>query len=657
MDRKRWLIPLSILLVLLLAAAAFVLLPPPVAPTVTPSPTPTSSPVASPAPALTPYPTADWGPLPTVTPPGPGEPTVPAEALAMRAAPTVTPGSPPTLTPLPTPTPTSTPDPTPTPVPATGSDDVPMVEIPAGEFAMGIDPATANDRYLLWGRYTTGREVPGVPAFGDEIPQLTVSLPAFHIDQVQVTNARYRRCVQAGVCGPLNLAGTHLPDDYLENPIYDDYPASVTWEDAGAYCQWVGKRLPTEAEWEKAARGTDGRTFPWGEEWDEARVALSVEPVGNRPDGTSPYDVLDMVGNLSEWTLHTFTFYPSNPLERTDKYMTFRVARGGYPTTYGRGLNATTTTRLAHDSRLAPVGIRCVQGPAPAHLADVIVDYRPVVPVLPTPQSVDLVGMVYVPAGEFIMGSPDEWISEDPVRHQTESPQHVVYLDAFYVDRYEVTNEDYATFLNALGQNSLACDGHTCASVRREEDVNTSRRDVRLVEYPGMPYTYRVAEGYERYPVIGVSWYGAQVYCAWLGKRLPTEAEWEKAARGTDGRRYPWGNEWDEHTLAGVELWEFQEIGLDPLNVSPYGAMDMLGNVGEWVLDWADLRYYALSPYRNPLGPSEPPPDALRQKVFRSPAGDSARWGLSDRGAAVPFGGSWWGFRCAYSTTPLETVP
>jgi formylglycine-generating enzyme required for sulfatase activity len=361
-----------------------------------------------------------------------------------------------------------------------------------------------------------------------------------------------------------------------------------------------------------------------------------------------------MVGNLPEWTGDTSAPYPGNSLlKRPPSWYTKKMVRGGWPTTYGGGINATTSTRLALGPNRSPVGFRCVAGPSPAPLAEAVVDYQPVVPTIPAPEKVDVREMVYVPAGEFIMGTPEEWLREDPERHRTEAPQHVVYLDAFYIDKYEVTNAEYAAFLNTLGQNTMACYGYDCASVRREEDIDTSRGSVRLVEYPGTETPYHVAEGYERYPVIRVSWYGAQAYCAWLDKRLPTEAEWEKAARGTDGRRYPWGDAWDERSLADAEVWDLPiEIGSDPLNVSPYGTVDMLGNAGEWVLDWFDPRYYALSPYRNPRGPSEPPPDVLQQRSLRSPGGgDSVQWGLSARGAAMPWGAE--GFRCVYSTTPV----
>jgi len=280
---------------------------------------------------------------------------------------------------------------------------------------MGISVTERDEHYRILYRHTTGREMIGIPVIDLEIPQLTVSLPTFSIDRVQVTNARYRRCVQAGFCRPPDLTGTGLPEDYAENASYDDYPALASWEDANAYCQWVGKRLPTEAEWEKAARGTDGRTFPWGEEWDERRVAMTPEPVGRHPEGASPYGVLDMIGNFWEWTQDRFTLYPGNPIQ-FPPWITggveHRTVRGGYPVPYGGGMGSTTTTRNARHPREV-AGFRCVKGPPPAGPAEVIVEYQPVLLPIPTPEQVDLRGMVYIPAGEFVMGASEEWITDE----------------------------------------------------------------------------------------------------------------------------------------------------------------------------------------------------------------------------------------------------
>lgn len=230
-------------------------------------------------------PTIAWEDLPTVTPPGPSEPTLPPEALAMRAAPTATPGSQPTMTPLPTRTPTSTPEPMPAPVPATGSDDAPMVEVPAGEFTMGTSRGDAlRRRHELW-------DSGGVQLmdFTAEIPQLIVNLPTFEIDQFPVTNARHRACVATGVCGQVQV-------EEANDPLYSDYPIrGVSWYDAVAYCEWVGKRLPTEMEWEKTARGTDERIYPWGNTWNAEFATPFTSSIGRHPQGASPYGVQDMV--------------------------------------------------------------------------------------------------------------------------------------------------------------------------------------------------------------------------------------------------------------------------------------------------------------------------------------------------------------------------
>ncbi len=177
--------------------------------------------------------------------------------------------------------------------------------------------------------------------------------------------------------------------------------------------------------------------------------------------------------------------------------------------------------------------------------------------------------MVYVPAGEFLMGSPDGEGDAD------ERPQHTVYLDAYYIDKYEVTNAQYR----------LCFEAGVCDRPPRSWDVSMFK-----------PL---------KQPVVGVSWYDAAAYCRWAGARLPTDAEWEKAARGTDGRRYPWGNQDPHCELAngwGCEGWP-DTVGSYPAGASPYGALDMAGNVGEWIADWYDPDYYATSPDRNPLGP------------------------------------------------------
>jgi formylglycine-generating enzyme required for sulfatase activity len=174
--------------------------------------------------------------------------------------------------------------------------------------------------------------------------------------------------------------------------------------------------------------------------------------------------------------------------------------------------------------------------------------------------------MVAVSAGPFWMGSDD---GED-----NEKPRRRVTLDGFSIDKFEVTNALYQKFVKATGR---AAPGHWTAS-----ELNGPQQ-----------------------PVVGVSWDDAVAYCAWAGKRLPTEAEWEKAARGTDGSKYPWGDKWDASRANSSEsrLGATAKVGSYPSGASPYRAHDMAGNAWEWVADWYDEEYYKKGPDRNPKGP------------------------------------------------------
>jgi formylglycine-generating enzyme required for sulfatase activity len=183
--------------------------------------------------------------------------------------------------------------------------------------------------------------------------------------------------------------------------------------------------------------------------------------------------------------------------------------------------------------------------------------------------------MSYVPAGDFKMGSAELTSADQPV--------HTVTLDGFWIDRTEVTNGMYY-----LCRAEGVCMGPA--------NYGSSTRQWYYYDQPR----------YHDYPVIYVTWEDAQTYCSWAGRRLPTEAEWEKAARGTDERKYPWGNSYPNNSLLTYNnrAGDTTGVGYYPSGASPYGVLDMAGNVSEWVADWFDAGFYAISPSSNPTGPA-----------------------------------------------------
>jgi len=193
-----------------------------------------------------------------------------------------------------------------------------MVRITAGSFLMGSVP---NPK-LAW--YAQGV---------DETPQHPVRLPAYWIDRYEVTQADYARFV--------SQAGHPPPRTWTKGqPLRGDHPViAVSWTDADAFCRWAGKRLPTEAEWEKAARGDDGRLWPWGSEYHKGFANLQdgdikdTVPVGSSPHDLSPYGVYDMAGNAMEWTASWYEPYPGSTLHRPDFGHQYRVMKGGAWTT------------------------------------------------------------------------------------------------------------------------------------------------------------------------------------------------------------------------------------------------------------------------------------------------------------------------------------
>lgn len=240
--------------------------------------------------------------------------------------------------------------------------------------------------------------------------------------------------------------------------------------------------------------------------------------------------------------------------------------------------------------------------------------------------------MVTIPAGTFLMGSDKK---VDRNAYQPEFPQRRVYLDAYEIDKFEVTTVQFLKFVLA-----------------------TDRKPLIDWQYEGGNFQETMAN----HPVMHVSWFEAEAYCQWAGKRLPTSAEWEKAARGEDGRIYPWGNE-----PAGLSRANFGRTGLSgPVRdrperlllyppiisvdkyenaVSPYGVFQLAGNVAEWTADWYDPHYYKTAPDRNPKGPEKGTQRAFRGGgwIDSTPSVRPAQRNGTDPNTKM----NWLGFRCA----------
>jgi len=257
--------------------------------------------------------------------------------------------------------------------------------------------------------------------------------------------------------------------------------------------------------------------------------------------------------------------------------------------------------------------------------------------------AVDGAEMVFVPAGDFTMGGSEDQItatyqaaeavvgsSLPRSEMEAEGPQHKVSLDDYWIYKTPVTVSQYKKFTAATGH--------------------------------AMP-TAPEWGWKDNHPIVNVTWNDAQAYAQWAGVRLPSEAQWEKAARGTDGRQYPWGNQWDETRLqcskrAPSDAGRTAAVGSFPKGASPYGALDMVGNVWQWCDDWYGAEYYKNSPERNPTGPESGSFRIMRGGSWRYGGPISFMFRTSDRSRKAPDGSGGFmgftshdevGFRCVAS--------
>jgi len=373
---------------------------------------------------------------------------------------------------------------------------------------------------------------------------------------------------------------------------------SVTWAGAAEYCSWRAARLPGEAEWEYAARGPDGLLYPWGNEFvadNVVRLINRMPEAGSKPQGASWVGALDMSSSLFEWVNSIYTIYPYDASDGREAGLdadraSERVLRGGawyHPDGMYDDLTATARFRSPPHVAAWPYGFRCARSLDPGEIAPAGVQRatlaaKPVFPAAvceaaglpetactgvssndewtPVIREFDGTPMALVPAGCFTMGSTEAQIDSalallDRRRfYQDEQPAHQqCFSEPIWIDLYEVTNEQYGSY----------------GWWRRDDQPRES-----------------------------ITWFEADAYCRARGARLPTEVEWEYAARGPDNLAFPWGNTFDGARLNFCDLnclnpgldASFDDgyrttapVGSYPNGASWVGALDMSGNVWEWV--------------------------------------------------------------------------
>jgi formylglycine-generating enzyme required for sulfatase activity len=212
-------------------------------------------------------------------------------------------------------------------------------------------------------------------------------------------------------------------------------------------------------------------------------------------------------------------------------------------------------------------------------------------------------GAIYTLRDGYVPPASVPPLRRDDCEYENEFPRHRVTVSAFYIDRYEVTNTLFEKFVRATFHRTVAeREGNWWHRTYKDENEGQGKVEDGSWRAPNGPGTSALPD----HPVVHVSWYDAQAYCIWAGKRLPTEAEWEKAAHGSDSRRYPWGEDWDVSRANGaMSVKATGPVGAYPRGMSPSRVHDMAGNVWEWVADRFDKAYYRKSPDRNPRGPDD----------------------------------------------------
>lgn len=485
-------------------------------------------------------------------------------------------------------------------------------------------------------------EVPGGP-FQFGMNNELRHQPAFRISKYPVTNEQFNRFVDATGYQP---EGQWTPGgaETADHPV-----TQVTFYDAQAFCRWAGVRLPSEAEWEKAARGTDGRTYPWGEQWDPSRCnhdgagtssVKAFEGKGN----VSPYGAVDMVGNVLEWVDSGTSRRPGSVLLKGGSWTNYIT-----PGSDDHAFNCIRHTSESPESSYSGFGFRVATDapvetveppPVPQewHFSDLPAKgaFQPPLTVAqPAQMTLDLQGLN--PEGDLKPVQQTLQAVAAEVRASGSSQATRAFLSAanhaaFYAACVNsgnppagLTIADCADLFNSAVNVMTEKFPQIPAPLQVSDEAPADVKGLEWVAIPAGEFkfgrsgdkihleTYEISKhsvtnaqydqfvketGYEpeggwrpplddgekALPAVNVSFFDAQAFAGWAGGRLPTEQEWEKAARGTEGQTFPWGNEFDPDKvnhdggmLTPGEVWE--EKG----NVSPYGVADMVGNAMEWV--------------------------------------------------------------------------
>jgi formylglycine-generating enzyme required for sulfatase activity len=418
------------------------------------------------------------------------------------------------------------------------------IEIPAGEFLMGSNP------------------IQPITSYPDESPEHQIDLEEFFISAKPITNAQYEKFVlSTGYKKPGHWIGGVVPSQKKEHPV-----TYIDWDDANAFANWCGASLPSEAQWEKSARSSDGRLFPWGdaeptnEDANFGNLIGDTTEVGIHKSGASVYGVLDLAGNVWEWTSSIHREYPYNSNDGREDVNLWgaRVVRGGNYLSAAKNIRCADRHSIYPTARDIYIGFRVATKNLSVIKKDCGIDFE----------------WQKIPAGKFLMGSRYTQTNEElpdpeyfgvskhganrPADFDNELPQHKLILDEYRISKTPVTNAQYEIFTKAT---SYPVPGHWPEGVVTPEIAN--------------------------HPVVYVDWADVQAFCNWAGVALPNEPQWERAARGRDGRIWPWGNTPPTKDLANFgqsdKTGRTQAVGSYPHGASPEGLLDVAGNVWEMV--------------------------------------------------------------------------